>query len=137
MRASTKNTLNKILMRRRQIFKISQAKRLTLMLTSVDQINYNNTPQPSPAYNFSPQPSVFTRPTATMPTAMQTPAVTPGSIPQIPLSYTQQPQVPYYTSEYQTQTPMYKTDQERFQPEQIANTVQREATGFFNWLFKF
>lgn len=109
------------------------------MLTSVDQVTYNNTPQPSPTYNVSPQPSVFTRPTATMPTAMQTPQVSPGSIPQIPLSYTQQTQVPYYTDQSQQQqtAPEYKTDKEGFQPEEIVNTVQREATGFINWLFKF
>lgn len=112
------------------------------MLTSVDQDTYNNTPQPSPVPMQSAQPSVFTRSNVTMPTAVQTPMMGPNNnIPQVPLSYAPQ-NVNAYSPQYQTNmqyptVPDYKTDQENQPVDQIVNTVEREARGFLNWLFKF
>lgn len=136
----------------KQIFKFFTLKRYLAMLTSVDQDTYNNTPQPSPVPMQSVQPSVFTRSSVTMPTAVQTPMMGPNtSIPQVPLSYAPQYSVPpspqYQPSmqyqpqpQYQTDMsyqPQYKTDQENQPVDQFVNTVEREARGFFNWLFRF
>jgi hypothetical protein len=116
------------------------------MLNSVDQVPTQNTFQPL----SSPQSSVFTRQSMTVPTAIQTPQLSPTNIPQIPMNYSpryapsqqaSQPinqQMQYQTNDIYNQGQEYRTDQDNgFQPEEIANTVQDEVKGFINWLFRF
>jgi len=103
------------------------------MLTSVD---LNNTPQGTP-------PSIFTRQTMTMPTALQGPQLSPNSFPQVPMNYSpryvpqqQQQQSVYQLDQPSTTNQMYRTDNE-FQTNQIVGTIQSEARGFFEWLLRF